>query len=258
MKVLLFGATGHLGGHLADRLPLSAALAIAPRVAVEDERAPARAIDEARPDVVVNAIGVRPKAARELLRAVNAEFPQRLAARAAARGARVVQISTDAVFSGARGHYSETDTPDPIDDYGESKLAGELAPPHLTIRSTFFGRNARGAGLVEWLAAQRGPVPGFEDYRFSGISAALLADFVADAIRAGLEGTWHVGGDGVSKYDVLVAVARRLQLAVDVVPVRHGAIDRTLDSSRFFRAIGRMRPTLAESISTLEESRQCR
>ncbi|MBZ5559495.1 MAG: sugar nucleotide-binding protein [Acidobacteriia bacterium] len=272
MTVLLLGATGFLGRHLADRLsramtvcaprprsgevPPGLALAwLSTSVDAADPRTIDRVLDEARPDVVVNAIGLGAGAATDAeLDAINGEFPRRLAAGAVAHRARVVHVSTDAVFSGARGAYRETDATDPADAYGRSKLAGELGAPHLTIRTSFFGRNPGGRGLIEWLASHRGPqVEGFADYRFTGVSVVLLADLVADAMAAGrsLEGVYHVGGDAITKYELLTAAARQLDLHVTVVPVMRGRVDRTLDASRFFAAIGRRRPTLADSLATL-------
>ena len=83
------------------------------------------------------------------------------------------------------------------------------------------------------------------------MAAALLADVIAAAIAAGLEGLYHVGGDPMSKFDLLTAAAARLQLGVTVTPVARGAVDRTLDSANFFAALGRRRPTMAESIEAL-------
>ena len=252
MRVLLLGASGHLGSHLADRLADGFSVAVAPRVDVEDVRALEGLLDDGAPEVIVNAIGAAPTAAHRVLDAVNAEFPRRLAALAVARRARVVHISTDGVFSGRRGEYAERDAPDPADAYGRSKLAGELAAPHLTIRTTFFGRNHRGTGLVEWIAASRASrIDGFADYRFSGIAAALAADLVVAAIEARLEGVYHVGGEPISKYELVRSIAALLRPDLAVVPVERGAVDRTLESSRFFSAVGRVRPALADSLQNL-------
>lgn len=268
-RVLLLGASGLLGGHLLRRIPESFATVAAsgrrggagadPRVQwlpapfdAADLAAIDPLLDAAAADVVINATGAAPRSPAAELAQVNARFPRALAAAAAARGSRVVQISTDGVFSGNRGEYSEADRPDPIDDYGRSKLDGELAAPHLTIRTSFYGRTPRGSGLVEWLASQRGGVvDGFADYRFSGLAAAMLADFVALAIDRALDGVYHVGGDPVTKFDLLAAVSRRLDLNVTVRPVIAGAVDRTLDTTRFFAAIGRPRPAVADSIEAL-------
>lgn len=261
MTVLLLGETGFLGWYLAERLRQTMTVST-PRIRFDarDDRGVAAAIDETDAGVIVNAIGIT-SGDEAAMQAVNAEFPHKLAAHAEARGARVVQISTDGVFSGARGAYTERDVVDPPDAYCRSKAAGELEAPHLTIRTSFFGRNPRGGGLIEWLLAQPGPaVEGFADYRFSGIAAALLADLVAAAIDARLEGLYHVGGEWVSKYDVLRATAAALRADLRVIPVVRaapgaagagGRIDRTLDSTRFFSAVGGVPPTLAQSVAAL-------
>ena len=171
-----------------------------------------------------------------------------------ARRRHLVHISTDGVFSGARGGYTEADSPDPNDDYGRTKLAGEPTAPHLTIRTSFFGRSPRGGGLVEWLLTKRGAtIEGYVDYCFTGVAASVLADLVATAIAAPspLEGVFHVGGEPMSKFELLKAIGEHLDLDVTVVPVRRGPIDRTLNTNRFFAAIGARRPTLPDSLAAL-------
>jgi dTDP-4-dehydrorhamnose reductase len=273
MNALLLGATGLLGRALAERLPAALPTCAArpragdvpphdrlrwlrARLDADDDRSLDEALDEAQADVIVNAVGITGAAVQDQARldAVNARFPHRLAARATARGTRVIHISTDGVFSGARGGYDETDDPDPADAYRRSKLAGEIGAPHLTIRTSFFGRTVRRTGVIEWLIAQRGRVDGFTDYRFTGMAVSILADLIASAVvaRPPLEGVYHVGGEAMSKYDLLRAVADRLQLDVQVTPVRRGpAIDRTLNAGRFFVATGCARPTLGDSLAAL-------
>jgi hypothetical protein len=68
---------------------------------------------------------------------------------------------------------------------------------------------------------------------------------------------YHVGGDPISKYDLLKATAARLALDVNIVPVMRRRVDRTLDASRFFEAIGRRRPTLADSLAMLGPCGKC-
>jgi dTDP-4-dehydrorhamnose reductase len=252
-RVLILGATGLLGSHLAARFPSSfQTLLPETRLDAMQPGAVRAALDAAHPDVVVNAIGAKGSADAATLSRVNSEFPLELASVCASIGARVVHISTDAVFSGVRGAYAETDSPDPADDYGRSKLAGELSGPHLTLRTSFFGRTSRGTGLIEWLAAQTtAAVDGIADYWFTGIEASLLADLIAAAIASNLSGVYHVGGDRMSKCDLLLAAAARLQLDLAVRPVMRGAVDRSLDSTRFFAALERPRPTLAQSIDAL-------
>ncbi|MBI3491823.1 MAG: sugar nucleotide-binding protein [Acidobacteria bacterium] len=268
-RVVVLGGSGFLGSYLIRRLPSSfPTVAVAGRTATPnaesrvewlpmridagDRESVRTVLAASHADVVVNAIGAKPPVDDvATMERVNGNFPRELAALAGASGARVVNVSTDAVFSGARGGYSELDAPDPIDEYGQSKLGGELRAPHLTLRTSFFGRNRRGAGLIDWLVAQHGVVPGYVDYRFSGVAVAILADLIARAIEAGLAGLYHVGGDPINKFDLLRAAAARLQLDVEVAKTSHGAVDRTLESKRFFAAIGGRRPTLADSIEAL-------
>jgi dTDP-4-dehydrorhamnose reductase len=268
-RVLILGATGLLGGHLVRRLPALFVTLAAPgrdgavegdagvrwlpaSVEASDLRTAKAALDASRPDVIVNAIAAKPPAEPSVLQRVNATFPPQLATLAEARGARVVQIGTDAVFSGTRGHYAEDSAPDPTDAYGSSKLAGELGAPHVTLRTSFFGRTPRRTGLIEWLTTQRGGVvDGLVDYAFSGVAAALLADLVAAAIEASLTGLYHVGGERVTKCDLLRHVVERLRLDIVVRPVTSAPIDRSLNAQKFFAAIGRTPPTLADSLDAL-------
>jgi dTDP-4-dehydrorhamnose reductase len=276
-RVLLLGASGLLGSHLCVRLPRSFDTMACTRTArpidegarqlewlpvpVDATRLATvrHAVEQARPDVVVNAIGITPEAAetagdRTVLDAVNGAFPHQLAAIAEDRGARVVHISSDGVFSGARGVYREDDDADPGDAYGRSKLAGELPAPHLTLRTSFFGRSRRGSGLIEWLIRQQGrAIEGFGDYLFTPVSASVLSDLIASAVvrTPALEGVYHVGGEATTKYDLLAAAVAQLRLDVRLTRVEHGHVDRRLDSSRFFEAVGDSCPVLSDMIATL-------
>ena len=115
-----------------------------------------------RPDAVVSCIGVvkqRPEAADPVVSiAVNSLFPHRVAALCAASGARMIHISTDCVFSGRAGRYTEQDTPDATDLYGRTKHLGEVTGPGaLTLRTSIIGRELNASqGLVEWFLAQQG------------------------------------------------------------------------------------------------------
>ena len=113
MKVLLLGGTGLLGSHLAKRLPESFPTCVAARLEIDaiDEGSVRGVIDEVEPAVIVNAIGLK-AGAHAALNGVNAAFPRRLASIAERAGARVVHVSTDAVFSGAQGNYRESDEPE--------------------------------------------------------------------------------------------------------------------------------------------------
>jgi dTDP-4-dehydrorhamnose reductase len=176
-------------------------------------------LKEAKPDVVVNAIGIvkqRDEAKQAVMSIeVNALFPHRLADLCHDIGARLIQISTDCVFSGFRGGYSELDLPDPVDLYGRTKLLGEINRDScLTLRTSIIGWELRQrAGLLEWFASQRGKtIKGYGKAIYSGVSTAVLAHLIGDIIetRPELAGLYHVASNPISKYDLLVRLKERL------------------------------------------------
>ena len=139
------------------------------------------------PDVVVNCIGIvkQADAVAEPITTVrvNSLFPHELAALCVRRNVRLIHLTTDCVFSGRRGSYTEGDEPDPVDLYGRSSsLAsrpGRRADPaHLDDR---MGARGPPQGLLEWFVGQRGStVSGFMRAVFSGLTARVLAALIAE------------------------------------------------------------------------------
>ena len=230
-------------------------------VRAEEPRTIARALGETQPDAVVNCIGIVKQAVDDPEPAirVNALFPHRLAAACRERGARLIHVSTDCVFSGRRGGYTEADLPDPVDTYGRSKLLGEPATPgSLTIRTSMIGRElATSHGLLEWFLAQSGgSVRGFERAVFSGPTTPVLSRAIADVIERhdGLEGLWHLSAEPISKHDLLVRLGDAFELDVEIEPEDSVVIDRSLDSSRFRGATGFQAPSWPEMVAELASS----
>ena len=219
-----------------------------------------RAFSVAMPDVVINAVGIVKQrndaadAAQAI--AINALLPHRLAARCAEAGARLIHVSTDCVFSGARGNYTEQDAPDAQDMYGRSKLLGEVDQPNcLTIRTSMVGREIGSSrGLFEWFLSHRGEtVPGFTRARFSGLTTAELARVIRLVIaeHGDLRGVWHVAGEQISKFDLLSIVNDQLGLGTTLVADDSFVCDRTLDATRFMNATGYRPPTWAAMVAEL-------
>ncbi len=149
---------------------------------------------------------------------LNRDMAGQVAMAARAVGARLVHISTDAVFDGERGDYTEDDEPHPINVYGESKLEGERVARHehpeaLIVRTNIYGWNAQPKQcLSEWflsrLRAGR-ESPGFVDAWFSPILAKDLGAILLRLLSEGRVGVWHVGGrDCLSKFDFGVLIAQ--------------------------------------------------
>lgn len=195
-----------------------------------------------RPDAVVNCIGVvkQSAAGSDIVTSLllNALFPQRLAQLCRASGARLIHVSTDCVFSGRKGGYVESDTPDAEDVYGRTKLLGEVGdPPALTLRTSIIGRElASRHGLVEWFLGQRGATArGFSRAVFSGLTTLELARLIADVIerKAALSGVYHVSADPIDKYDLLCRLNAAYAAGTTIEPSPELQIDRSLDSTRF-------------------------
>lgn len=211
MKILILGITGMLGhtlwGHLctdsdwevygtcrktdvlAQDLPEVFRLErVTTEVDAEDFVALRQVIERIRPDWVINCIGLikQQQLAQEAVPAIslNALLPHRLAKVCKENGARLLHISTDCVFSGASGNYTEKDTADAEDLYGRTKLLGEVDYPHcLTLRTSIIGHELNGKhGLLEWFLAQKGTIKGFRRAFFSGLPTIELARVISDYV----------------------------------------------------------------------------
>jgi dTDP-4-dehydrorhamnose reductase len=207
-------------------------------------------VSQFRPAAVVNCVGIvkqRPESEDAIVSIeVNSLMPHRLALACRAVGARLVHLSTDCVFSGERGGYSETDSPDPIDLYGRSKLLGEVSGDGaLTLRTSMIGRGLyRKTSLVDWLVAQKGRVQGYRNAIFSGLTTRELSRVLCFIIEKHphASGLYHLSAEPIDKFQLLCMLRTRLGLSLDVVPVDEPRIDRSLDSTRFRRVFGYAAP----------------
>jgi dTDP-4-dehydrorhamnose reductase len=223
-------------------------------------------LDRVRPEAVVNAVGLvkqRPEAEDTIaVIETNALLPHRLAAACTRRGARLVHFSTDCVFSGERGRYSEEDRPDPVDTYGRTKLLGEVGAPHLTLRSSIIGLElGRAQGLVEWFLASRGRIRGYRRALWSGLTTAEMARLVGRLLvdHRSLAGLWHVAAEPIDKHALLTRLARELgRDDVAIEPVDEPSCDRSLDGSAFAAATGYRAPSWDEMLRELAQEIRAR
>jgi dTDP-4-dehydrorhamnose reductase len=218
-----------------------------------------RAFARVRPDAVVNCLGVvkqRAEAADTLVAlTVNSVFPHRLAALCGAAGSRLVHISTDCVFSGQRGGYAETDTPDAADLYGRTKQLGEVSGDGcLTLRTSIIGRElSTSHGLVEWFLAREGTIPGYTQSVFSGLTTAELSRVILRTIeeQPALTGVYHVATEPITKHDLLVRLNEALGQGATIQPDASVRIDRSLDGRRFAAATSYAAPRWDRMIEEL-------
>ncbi len=267
MRVLVLGITGMLGSAMLRILTASEKLEvygtarhagacgyfpeikpdriIAP-VDVENSDFLVKAFASAKPDVVINCIGVVKQLAeaKNPLYAVplNTMLPHRLSNLCEIVGARLIHISTDCVFSGAQGNYRETDFPDADDLYGRSKLLGEVDYPHaVTLRTSIIGHELSGQrSLLNWFLAQNDSVKGFTRAIFSGLPTIELSRIVRDyvLIRPELHGLYHVAAKPINKFDLLSLIAEIYGKDIAIIPDKDFVIDRSLNADRFHQATG--------------------
>lgn len=205
-----------------------------------------------RPNAVINAVGIvkqRPSAKDSISSIeVNALFPHRLAVQTRALGARLVHVSTDCVFSGNKGRYTEDDVPDATDLYGRTKLLGEVSEGHcVTLRTSIVGLElARRASLIEWYLAQQGAIRGFDKAIYSGLTTIETARLIDRVLvdHLDLSGIWHVASAPISKYELLKRLTEKLgRKDVVVERAREFVCDRSLDANRFRQRTGYVAPS---------------
>jgi len=190
-----------------------------------------RIIEETQPNWVIHCAALANVDACEaeptLAYQLNSEIPYRLAKYVARGGARLIHVSTDAVFDGRRGQYREEDTPNPLSVYAKSKLAGESSvsvanPDAIIARVNLFGWSINGRrSLAEFFyhnLSSGNKIMGFTDVFFCPILANDLAGIFMKMLEIELHGLYHVvSGDCMSKYEFGLQLAKRFGLKHDLI-----------------------------------------
>jgi dTDP-4-dehydrorhamnose reductase len=169
---------------------------------------------------------------------------------------RLIHISTDCVFSGRKGNYSENDLSDAEDLYGRTKFLGEASYEDcLTLRTSIIGRELETShGLIEWFLSQEGKtVGGYTRAIFSGFTTNALAEIIARIVDEQREmyGVWHVASDPISKFDLLSLVKQVYGLNIKIEPDEAVVVDRSLNADRFRQATGFVPPTWYDMIEQM-------
>ncbi|MEN5314151.1 SDR family oxidoreductase [Pseudomonas koreensis] len=281
MKVLVLGVTGMLGStvfrqfhgvpHLevwgtlrnpngAKHFPEDTHGSLVSNVDVLDQDSLVSAMARVKPDVVINCVGLIKQLAdaKDPLSAlpINAMLPHRISKLCALAGARLIHISTDCVFSGRKGSYTEEDVSDAEDLYGKSKYIGELhaEPNAVTLRTSIIGHELGSQfSLVDWFLSQSGSVKGYEKAIFSGLPTVELARVIRDYVipNPELRGLYHVSVAPIDKLSLLRLIADVYKKEIDIVADSHVAIDRSLNSSKFQTATGYVPPSWLELVKSM-------
>ena len=235
MRVLITGKNGQLAQEFAKRLAAPGFEVEAPeeeRLDIGDHAAVRAALEALRPEVVLNcaAYNLVDEAERDPTAAfrVNARGVQHLAAACRETGAVLVHYSTDYVFNGQKKDpYTETDRPDPINNYGKTKLAGEAFLRETTDRFLLFRVSwVFGEGKQNFLykilqMTGRSEVLRIVDDQVSTpTSAPEIVRLTLLAVDKGLSGMYHLTHGGyASRYEVACYLLRKLGMETKVIPV---------------------------------------
>ncbi len=275
MKVLVLGSTGLIGSTVLRVLSEKPSLDVFGTVRSEclalqlkniftgvDIQDDSRVLDifaSVNPDIIINCVGATKHKddGNQPINAIklNALFPHRLAQICNLLGTRLIHISTDCVFSGKKGFYTESDQPDADDIYGKSKALGEvLYGDALTIRTSTIGHELNtNYGLLNWFLSQENRCKGFKNAVFSGLPTVVLAQVIRDHIlnNKALNGLYHIAAAPINKYDLLKLIAEVYGKKIDVELDEDFVIDRSLDATKFNLATSFKPPEWPELIQSM-------
>lgn len=216
-----------------------------------------------RPQAVVNCVGIvkQRHSAKEAIPSIeiNALFPHRLALMCEAINARMIHISTDCVFSGRKGNYTEHDHSDAEDLYGKSKYLGEVRDKHcVTLRSSIIGLQlSYKAGLIEWFLAQKGKINGFKRAIYSGVTTIEMSRVIERVLvdYTNLHGVWHVSSNtAINKFELLATFSEILERKdIQITPEENFICDRSLLSEPFKKETGYQPPSWQAMLHELAE-----
>lgn len=210
-----------------------------------------RAIASVQPTIIINCIGIIKQLpiSRDPLTAitVNAQLPHRLSLVTRTAKARLIHISTDCVFDGKKGNYTEKDLSNAEDLYGKTKYLGEVHYPHcITLRTSIIGHELKtNFSLVDWFMSQENEINGFTKAIYSGFPTIEMVNIISNYVipNKDLTGLYHVSSDAISKYDLLNIMKKIYQKDIKINAFDDFVLDRSMNSDRFKYATGYKSPS---------------
>lgn len=214
-----------------------------------------------KPTWIINCVGLTPRKYdiknEQLFYQMNSDLPQKLTKWVKDNNSKLIHFSTDCVFTGKKGEYTEKDTPDAQDVYGKSKAQGEIKSSQvLTYRLSKIGREIEGkTELVEWLLSQKGKaVQGFSKAMYSGVTTNFMA---AELIRVienfpEIEGLYQVSSPKISKYELLKLLNQVYACGVEIQEKTDYSVDKSLNCDLYAEATGFKKPDWLEMIKAMK------
>jgi len=176
-----------------------------------------------KPDAVINCIGILNKVAEEnkpLAVKLNSYLPHYLDKLSDQYNYKFIHVSTDCVFDGLDGNYTEKSMPNANDFYGRTKALGEVInDKNVTLRTSIVGPdlNEKGIGLFQWFMKQEGEVGGYDKVLWTGVTTIWLAKCMEVALENNLTGLQHcVNNETIDKYSLLVLFKKHFDKDIEI------------------------------------------
>ena len=189
-----------------------------------------------KPDLIINCAAITQldflEKNPQLAFSVNADGAKNVATVSKRNKIRLVHISTDGVFNGKRGMYSEEDIPNPINVYAKSKAEGEKlvrenSDNHVIIRTNFYGFDKNDRFLFNWILhmlKQHKQIIGFSDVIFTPLEVSNLSEMIKEISMKSYCGIIHLASDEIlSKYQFALRIAEIFELNKDLI--KGGSVD---------------------------------
>jgi dTDP-4-dehydrorhamnose reductase len=279
MKILILGASGMLGHSLFRLLRESGDYVVRGtlRTDVDDIKISAlkndnlyynvnafqldtfeKCISDYKPHVVINCIGAIKQlhVALDTMEYLNSSFPHALKKLADKYHFRLIHFSTDCVFSGSAGSYTEKDLADAEDCYGKSKFRGEInAAGCLTLRTSIIGHElVSNVSLVDWFLEQRGTVRGYSRAFFSGFPTVYIAEIIKMILaREELSGLYHLASETISKFDLLHLIKSEYGVDTMIVEDPSVEVNRSLNGNRLNMELGLAPPNWIDLVTLMRQ-----
>lgn len=217
-------------------------------------------LNSVKPEIILNCVGItlrKPEVKNlEYCKKINSEFPHFLKKWTEVNNSYLIHFSTDCVFSGKDGPYTEESLFSAEDIYGKTKAAGEVTGSQaLTLRGSMIGRELYGkTELLEWVIAQRGKqIKGFSNAIYTGVTTNLMAKLVAGLILLPnkLTGVYQVSSEPISKLELLKLINDCYKLNLTIIEDSGYSTSKILMSEKLKRNMGFNCPKWPEMVDDL-------
>ena len=282
MKILILGGTGLLGYECLKSLSSKSNLIVKATVRKKNDRKffqkeiwknliivknllnineLNKIIMKEKPRVILNCLSLDKKKLNNYDESIKllSLFPKKLDLICSKINCRLILISSDGVFSGEKGNYSEKDIPDAADIYGISKYLGEITfNKNLVIRTSIIGHQiTKKDGLLEWFLSQKGSCEGHTRSFFSGLTNIELSKILTKIIvnHKNLSGIINISSQPISKYDLLCKVNKVYEKNIKILKNNNIRLNRSLNSSFLFKKINYKAPVWDEMIREMYDQK---